>query len=88
MYRWNDIELFPMYQPIVSFQYPTKVFAYEATIRGRAWNGRIISPAKLFAWAEEDHEISKLDHYARQIALQEAGGLSDHRNSRRGNPLL
>ncbi|GIM48528.1 hypothetical protein DNHGIG_40770 [Collibacillus ludicampi] len=79
MNRWNDIELFPMYQPIVHFEYPQNVFGYEDTIRGRAWNGRIISPAKLFAWAEEDDEISKLDRYARQIAMQKAEGLPDHK---------
>jgi EAL domain-containing protein (putative c-di-GMP-specific phosphodiesterase class I) len=79
MYKWNDIELFPMYQPIVSFHKPEKIFGYEAVIRGKASNGRIVSPAKLFARAEKDQTLGILDVYARQIAIQEADKLPEHK---------
>ncbi len=60
------------FQPIVEAQDTSKIFAYEALLRGFDEQGNIISPGRMFSQAEAAGLIFQLDALARQCAIREA----------------
>lgn len=69
----NDVlgsrRLVTYFQPIVPAAEPHQVFAYECLLRGREQDGKLISPARLFAAARDTGLLSSLDDAARLTAI-------------------
>jgi EAL domain-containing protein (putative c-di-GMP-specific phosphodiesterase class I) len=60
------------FQPIVHCSDTSKIFAYEALLRGIDERGNLIPPGKLFSQAESAGIIFQLDALARTRAIREA----------------
>lgn len=62
--RWISRNLFLLYlQPIVSLANPKKLSHFEVLIRGKAKDGKIVTPGKLINAAEEFNLTTKLDKW-------------------------
>lgn len=62
--RWIARNLFLLYlQPIVSLANPKKLSHFEVLIRGKAKDGKIITPGKLINAAEDFNLTTKLDKW-------------------------
>ena len=75
--RWlvemiSDRRLTTHFQPIVRFQDPGEVYAYECLLRGKAVDGSMVSPTRMYDVAREGEMISQLDRAARLTSIQEA----------------
>ncbi len=57
------------FQPIVSFEKPLEVFAYEALLRGREIDGSLISPGAILRAARDANVIFQTDRAARIASI-------------------
>lgn len=57
------------FQPIVSFDKPLEVFAYEALLRGREIDGSLISPGAILRAARDANVIFQTDRAARIASI-------------------
>jgi EAL domain-containing protein (putative c-di-GMP-specific phosphodiesterase class I) len=64
--------LVPHFQPIVSCQDPSVVFAYECLIRGVAEDGTLVPPSELFGRARSSELLFQLDRGARLAIIAKA----------------
>ncbi|MCP1728010.1 EAL domain-containing protein (putative c-di-GMP-specific phosphodiesterase class I) [Natronospira proteinivora] len=68
----EDDQLFAHFHPIVEMNDPDRVFAHECLLRARDDKGGLISPAKIFAAANEADLMFHLDRAARLTAIRDA----------------
>lgn len=68
------------FQPIVHAEDPTRIFAHEALLRGRAPDGTLVAPGLLFDAAMQCDLLFQLDVKARMSALRHAA--ANHITSR------
>lgn len=77
--RTGSIETW--FQPIVRAG-TDDIWGYECLLRGRAEDGKLVSPAELIAWARQESLIFMLDRICRETHLRNAGkaagGTSKH----------
>ena len=68
----RDRRLTTHFQPIIRFDQPREVIAYECLLRGRLPDGSLVAPARMYDAAREADLLFQLDRAARLTAIREA----------------